>query len=145
MISRRIGTLAVGCLLCTGTLIASIAAALPAATPAASDRTVGQIAQERLNVATKGYDYARANFDHGFSDSSRLVEWIWRRAAAARDLPDAAKRTAILQDSVQQIKNHLAAVEQASKAGVASPDEIFIAQDRALECELWLAKSQETR
>jgi hypothetical protein len=145
MTSRRIGTIALACVLGTGIYIAGLSAAPTAAAPQAADRSIAQISQERLGVATRGYKRAQANFKAGVVDYNHVGEWVWRRAAAARDLPDVTQRIAVLQECVTELTAQVDAAAQRSKIGAASPDDSFTAQDRALECELWLAKSHENR
>ena len=124
-------------------LFASLSAAPPSTTPPATDRTVAQIAQDRFELASKGYDIAQARFKQGTAGYDPVIEWHRQKALAANDLPDAAQRNQVLQDYVTALKGEITKAERGVKAGVRSEDESMRVRLNELEGELWLARSKE--
>ena len=136
----RFGTLVIAFVFCAGLLFVSLPAASQA--PATTDeKSVGQLAQRRFEVATKGYEWTLKQYKAGLG-SAGVSEWLRRRAVAAQDLPNPADRVAALQDNLRQLKENLTRTERAMKAGTANSEDLLVAQYDELEGELWLAKAQ---
>jgi hypothetical protein len=111
------------------------------ATAAAAEKSVGQIAQERFDLASRGRDIEVERYNRGLGTDERVAQWLRRRALAAIDLPDAAKRGEILRDYVQQMKKHIGQMQRSIQAGTANEEDLLNAQDRELEAELWLVRT----
>lgn len=104
---------------------------------------VARLAEQRLELATRGYNAAVHAVRNGRAAPTATAEWARRRAKAALDLPNTVQRLAVLQDSVRVLKDQVSLIDRGVRAGVASEEELMLAQDRELECELWLAKVRE--
>jgi len=125
-----------------GILFASPSAAPPNSQPSKTDRTVAQIAQERFDLAGKGYETALERHKKGITTNVQVIKWLRRRADAARDLPDATIRNAALRDYSERLSENVVEEEQRWKRGIADYNEVLVAKDQKLEAELWLARSE---
>jgi len=76
MTSRHVGLFIVACMSGTGILLASLPAAPPASLPSGTDRTVAQIAQERFDLAGKGYERALERYKKGITTNVQVIEWL---------------------------------------------------------------------
>jgi hypothetical protein len=122
-------------------LIFTCLSAAPQAAPATGEKSAAQFAQERFDVATRGYDAALESSRRGLGDGTTI--WLRRRMLAAMDLPDPAVRVKAMHECVTQLKENFEKRQRGMKMGVISFDEVLSAQYQELEGELWLAKMQE--
>jgi len=111
----------------------------PAAAP---DRSVAQIAHDRLATADAGLKMAEQKRRMGLGNAIDETRWVRRRALAAADLPDRAERISVLEDCVRQMKPRTAEIEQLSRTGTADVTDVQSAKFDALEVELLLAKAR---
>lgn len=143
MTGRRVATITFASVCGALTTLAAVSAAPQ--TPTDTQRTIAQVARERMQVATKGYDLALQGYRSGTAPVGATSEWLHRRAQAALDLPDAPERLAALQDCLKELKENTTQMERAEHNGMVSVQDALLARDRQLECELWLARAQNKR
>lgn len=119
-------------------------AAPPPATPAASERTLAQIARERIQVADEACKLANEMYRAGRIPSADVFEWARRQAQAHMEaLESKADRAAFLEAYVRQSKDNEKLVEQPHQAGVCSALDVLAGRSCRLEAEMWLAKAKE--
>jgi len=140
MTGRRLTTLALAVASCVAVIITTISAA-PQTTPDART-TIAQVARERVQNATKGYDLALEGFRSGTVPAGATSEWLRRQAQAALDLPDRGERLTVLQNCLKELKENVTQIERGEHSGLVSTQDALIARDRELECGVWLAKAQ---
>jgi hypothetical protein len=122
-----------------GLLIAGLSAAPPTTRPVVAERTIAQIAQERFEVADRGYQTALAGYRAGIAPADGVFEWQRRRTLARLDIPGDPQRVQFLRDYLEEASRNFETVQRAYlQGGRGDPN---LAKYYQLEAELWLTKA----
>ena len=111
---------------------------------AATQSQVAELARERFDVATRGYECAMVGHKPNEALTADALRWLRLRAKARLDVPEgSANRIAFLQGYLQQLKAQEDFEERLAQRQLAGAQAVLMARYQRLEAEMWLAQARE--
>jgi hypothetical protein len=111
---------------------------------AATQSQVSELARERFDVASRGYECAVVGHKPNEALTANALNWLRLRAKARLDMSESsANRIAFLQGYLAQLKAQEDFEERLAQRQLTGAQAVLMARYQRLEAEMWLAQARE--